>query len=455
MKKLFSTIVCAMALFAMTSCSKDDPWDGKQSVVKVNTKFASAGLDASKIEGVKVNFVDVNTQESTTSTFKGGVCDINVVPGVYNIVVESDVKDKVRYCAAQENVTIKDQNTTLELLIKAFPAVINNDGFIISEYFFNGERNSGWMMHPDQYIVVHNSSLTTKYADGLSFATADQFSVSKPEPYLASIINEKVAIIGFFTIPGDGKKFPVKPGEEIVIAMTATDHSAIKTTITDREGVVHEVSYDYAANLTGADFEWYNPDPESKDIDNPGVANVIATSGTWDGYGAYMHPRGFYSAVLFQLKDGQPATIEEFHKANTTIYKYPDTTDKEGNKVEGQEINLTCVPNNMVKDAICTGDRPLVTRPFSESLDRGFFSVAGCHRQELARRKVVKVDGADYFQDTNNTTDDFEKVFGQYHYPIGWRDNGSRKQVKYIGSKAGVSAAAGFQKIAAPIQRAN
>ena len=445
MSKKLCLLASAFALIvSVTSCDKNE-WDGVTSKVTVETTFASADIDASDNSNVAIKFTDVNTQDVTSGKFDAsGKSTISVIPGVYNVVVESDVvgsdSTAVRYCAAAENVTIKNENETVKIQIKAFPAVANNDGFIISEYFFNGETNSGFMMHPDQYIVIHNSSLITKYADGLCFATTAQGGWSQPEPFLSGVINDKVALRAFFTIPGDGKTYPVKPGEEIIIATTAADHSAINTTITtvDRETgdtTEHQVSYEYAANLTGADFEWYEQDPKRKDTDNPAVPNLIVTMGAANVVGtSMMHPRGPWSAVLFQLEDGDTATINEFHKANTTIYKYPNSTDKGEKPVEGKEINLTTIANAKVLDAICTADRPLVTRPFAESLDRGIFTVSGCHRQELARRKVVKVDGVKYFKDTNDTSADFEKVFGQYHAPANWRENGGRTQVTYIGN---------------------
>lgn len=434
-KSFFSTAVCAMALLVATSCSEE--WDGLSSAVKIATKV-NANVNLADLSGTAINFVDVNTQDVTSGKFAAdGTCAVNVAPGVYNVIVESDVKGSgdasVRYCAAQENVTIDGETLDLDLDIKAFPAVINNDGFIVSEYFFNGETNMGRMMHPDQYIVFHNNSLLTQYADGLTFGTTDQMSIRPKEPYFNGTVNmeEKVVLTGMFTVPGEGTTYPVAPGEKFVVAYTAINHNEVKAWYPvyneDWTEIVDStlVSFENAVDLTGADFEIYQPEFQS-DTDNPAVPNAIITDGTWGGdytqVGGYMHPRGFYSFVSFKLPDGKPETVKNYFDNNTSKYKYPNSTDKNGNEVEGAEIVLLTVDTKNVIDAICTGDRPLVTRPFSESLDRGYFQVSGCHRQENCVRKTVDVEGVKYYQDTNNTTEDFEKVKGQTAYPKGWRE---------------------------------
>ncbi len=435
MRKLFRTVACVMAIATLVSCSED--WDGMTSSVKVSTTVTTQ-VNLDELNGTTIEFTDVNTQEVTVGKFKAdGTCQVNIVPGVYNITVESEIKgtgeDAVRYCAAQENVTIKNENVTLDLNIKAFPAVINNDGFIVSEYFFNGETNMGRMMHPDQYIVFHNNSLLTQYADGLTFGTTDQASISNKEPYFDGKIDmeEKVALTGMFTVPGDGKTYPVAPGDKFVVAYTAINHNEVKTWYPvyneDYTQVVDSilVSYDNAVDLSGADLEIYQPEFTS-DTDNPEVPNAIVTDGTWGGgytqVGGYMHPRGFYSLVVFKLQDGKQETVRNYFEENTSAYKYPNTTDKDGNSVEGAEIVLLTVDTKNVIDAICTGDRALVTRPFSESLDRGYFQVSGCHRQENCVRKTVDVDGVKYYQDTNNSTADFDMIKGQTAFPKGWRE---------------------------------
>lgn len=404
-KKINLLFIALLASAIFVGCTKDDSkWDGIYSEVRIVANLSKADVSASKLANVTIEFVDVNTQMVVKGIFGADGTSITEVPlGVYNISIESEVDDSpeihVRYCAEYENYAVKNKTEELSVEIKSFPATSNNNGFIISEYFFNGETNSGRMMHPDQYIVIYNSSLSTLYADGLSFATTDQSSAQEKKPYYNETMPEKVATVGFFTIPGTGKDVEVKAGEQIVIAMTAIDHSVVE-------------GYEHAVDLTGADFEFYNQAPDSKDVDNPAVPNLISTNGTWSGFGAYMHPRGFNSAFIFKLEDGKQETITAFHTANTTLYVAPDAS----------EINLTCIPTDMILDGIVTGDRPLVTRPLPESVDRGYFQVSGCHRQELAIRKVIELNGEKYFMDTNDTDVDFEMRKGQSSFPLGWRE---------------------------------
>ena len=63
-----------------------------------------------------------------------------------------------------------------------------------------------------------------------------------------------------------------------------------------------------------------------------------------------------------------------------------------------------------------------VTRTIPESVDRGKFLVTGCHRQELAIRKPKMVGEQTFYQDTNNSSDDFIMQKGQNAFPVGWRN---------------------------------
>lgn len=402
--KLFFVLMLGGIVF--TSCKEDeiDP----MVTVTINAKPVIADAVSSEyLKGLEVQLKDSRTSNITKCVLdENGKGSIKVEKGTYDIAIDRLYKGKtaeenVVYSAKFENCNITEEGQIIEVKLNVFLANTNNSGFIFSEVFFNGERNSGWMMHPDQYYVVFNPTQEILYADGLSLATTAQASIVEKYEFFDQYMSDGIVpLTGFVTIPGSGKDYPVNPGEKFVIATTAIDHSAIVLGDT--------LAYDHAVDLSGADFEIY-PDfwKGDKDIDNPDVPNMIITADL------YSHPRGFWSHLIFKLENGLESTVKSFYEANNTVFKQSN----------GKERLLIFLKKEQILDGLVTGDqRPMKTRPLPEEVDRGYFQVSGCHRQELAIRKEIKVGNKVFYKDSNNSDEDFEKRVGQTPYPKDWRN---------------------------------
>lgn len=404
--KFFQILGLLFSCLFILSCSdNDDPIEQKVKVNLVAIPVIEETFDASKINGLEVSITDMRTLNVTKHALDAeGKVAIEIYKGTYNLSIESEIEDsenpdnKFVYTAKMENCAISNNGQEIKLNLHTFPANTNSANLIFSELFFNGETNSGRMMHPDQYIVIFNPTQEDLYADGLSIATTVQPSIIEKEGYYDQYMPNKVPITGFITIPGSGKEHIVKAGDKLVIAWTAIDHSRIE-------------GYENAVDLSGADFEVYIPNPESKDVDNPEVPNVIITESLIAG-GLAFHPRGFYSPLMFKLENGNTSTIETFVKNNTKDYTSP----------AGKVTPLISVSKELILDGVVTGDRPLVTRTLPEDIDRGYIYVSGCHRQELVIRKEIKIGTQIFYKDTNNSDVDMEIRKGQTPYPKGWRN---------------------------------
>ena len=428
MNKFLFNVLAALLLAAgvcFTSCSDDD----EENLVAV--KFSAAPmvegtLSLSELEGMKVVFTDIRNQDKTTGTLNAaGECEVLLAISTYDIAIEETIKnaegDDVVVATRLENISINEMDQKVEAKVNSLPAKALGKNFIFSEIFFNGERNSGRMMHPDQYIVVFNPSNETLYADGLSIAVTQHLAFQDKQMWYDEYYNSgRIPVGGFITIPGTGKEHPVAPGERFVIAFTAIDHSKVE-------------GYDHAVDLTGADYEiYYGPDTD--DTDNPEVLNVLLQENVIDKvvYGFRFQPRGFSSPLMFKLENGTPATIEAFAKAHTSKSKHLIPADDEKGTPEAViEINILSIDTKDVIDGVQTSDVPqdVKTRVIPETIDRGKFLVNGCHRQELAIRKTIKVGDKTFYQDTNNSSEDFEDVNKrkeegkvQNSFPKGWRN---------------------------------
>lgn len=411
LKSILQVCLCSFLSIGFFSACDDD--DSPVTEQKVLIKFTAKPVieetfDADMIDGLTAVFTNTRNQDTTHCVLdRTGNGQINLYKGTYNISVEEKIKtdtgvDSIYISIKMENISINQDGQQIEGNLNVFPANANGQNFIFSEIFFNGETNSGRMMHPDQYFVVFNPTAEDLYADGLSVGVTLHLSWQDKQMWYDEYMPNKIPLYGFITIPGSGKEHLVKAGESLVVAFTAIDHSKVE-------------GYDNAVDVSGADFEIYYG-PENNDVDNPNVPNTLV-SGNF-----FFQPRGYVAPLMFKLENGEKATVEKFYSENTKHYyrEIPASGDNPGDTIDLQIIS---VPTDMILDGVQTSDVPqdIVTRTIPESVDRGKFLVSGCHRQELAIRKKILVGSQVFYQDTNNSSDDFELRKGQTSFPLGWR----------------------------------
>ena len=425
MMRLFKFALAALICPVLLASCSDDEAEKKIDVTFNAIPKVAGALDVSALAGTPVQFTEVRNQDTKSFSLDANGSVIASLPmGVYNVSIEKNITnaqgEQVVISLRMENVNVNTDGQVIDGYVNSLPASALGKDFIFSEVFFNGETNSGRMMHPDQYIVLFNPTEDVLYADGVSVGVTMHISWWPKELWYDSYYPDQVPIGGFITIPGSGKEHPIQPGEKLVIAFTAINHSEV---------VNGEIAYDHAVDLSGADFEVYYG-PDANDVDNPSVPNVLITE-NGDSYGFFFQPRGYVSPVMFRLENGQQSTVDAFVNSHTTLSKtHVDATET---TPEGDiDIHILAIETENIIDGIQTSDVPqdVKTRVVPETVDRGKFLVNGCHRQELCIRKEIKVGDKTFYQDTNNSSEDMQdvnerKAAGkvQTAFPVGWRNN--------------------------------
>ena len=423
MRFLGLALAALACIVSLASCSEDEAENNIEITFNAVPKVSGA-LDVSSLEGIPVQFTEVRTQDTKAFPLDANGRVRACLPmGVYNVSIEKNVTnaqgEQVVISLRMENVNVNAAGQTIDGYVNSLPTSALGKDFIFSEVFFNGETNSGRMMHPDQYIVLFNPTEDVLYADGVSIGVTMHLSWQNKQLWYDKFYPTQVPIGGFITIPGSGKEHPVQPGEKFVIAFTAINHSEV---------VNGEIAYDHAVDLSGADYEIYYG-PDANDVDNPDVPNVLITE-NGDSYGFFFQPRGYVSPIMFRLENGLQSTIDKFVSSHTTLSK-TEVAATETTPAGEIDIHILAVETENIIDGIQTSDVPqdVKTRVVPETVDRGKFLVNGCHRQELCIRKEIKVGDKIFYKDTNNSDEDMQDVnerktagLTQNAFPIGWRN---------------------------------
>ena len=255
---LKSTIVllAATSLAVLPACIKEKPSapDRANSLVLYaidTSRVASPDWQPVPEATVRVNATTIFLQETYETDPAGKVAIGGLPAGEYIFVAE-----KTR---EEENVLIIGNNTrnlrhATGLVDTVFMSYLQASPLVINEVYYCGSAASKFYFY-DQFIELYNSSSETIHLDGYIICRGTQ---------LTDLIDFQAIdfALGYYgyVFPGtrgETELCPIEPGQHLVIAADAIDHS-----LWARGGV----------DLSGADWEFFNA--LSNDYDVPGVPNL-------------------------------------------------------------------------------------------------------------------------------------------------------------------------------------
>lgn len=426
MKKLFYYSMLMFAVMtAITSCSDDDKNDPvkqiKQTKVGLEMTIPQELSGVTQLKDIQVKFYNVTTGRDVTFNQKdvefeleGGklkttyrLDSVKVAEGLYNIdldgtIVYADTKKptgKLHATAMNLNLVPSAAGIDPSAKLEGFLANVSN-GFVISEICVSGPLTpKGKQYIGDAYFRITNNSDETLYADGL-FIAESEFNQMLQQDYKPDVRSTYMPIDYLTRVPGThgvDKKYPVKPGESILICDNAINH---------KDEDHNPNSWD----LSKANFEWYDEstNPAFTDIDNPDVENTIrlfTTSLTiW-----IPHNRGFKSyAIGFLTVDDNTFKTKEEYKYD---YSY---TFVSGSFKREMNFNAMKIPNTWIIDAVNLAIKDQKKWDLIDpSLDYGYTWVCEVDRDKNRYGKAVRRKfnaTTKKLQDTNNSEYDFETV---------------------------------------------
>lgn len=388
------------ALLVATACSKSD---GPKTVTAVITIDESSL--ASDVKTPASYTVTVSNNASSVSlsveTEDGAATVKGLIPGVYNFVASAETVDESSHrflFSGETTVSLLDGTIDVTVPVKASEA----SALILKEIYYNGctlkeadpddPESYADTYFRDQFYEIYNNSTEVVYADGLclsdnqstyaswDWSTIYTYDIPNPDDYLF------VSVV--WQIPGSGTDYPIQPGESIVVAQWATNHT--DTTLAG----------DKSLDLSGAEFE-----------------ALTEASTTWNGIvltdNAAINMRKAVNAAGYNM----PQWLISCFSANIILFR-PSTELKDEDFLAATNDDYTNAREILRSDVLDAVQWMENSTDFDEPTHRRLPAAldAGCnflpaYSGKSISRKVsyTREDGTVVYQDTNNTSVDFEQ----------------------------------------------
>ncbi len=394
-KGILMGVVLMVAGVSLFSCSNEEvPAVVENGEIKLEMPLNVSDVVLTDFEGTVTN-VQSGVVTKLPAPVKSGDDYVIKVPtlaeGTYNIYTKGSitfVKDgadgSMGFEVTSKDVALSETSSSTKVVINSFKA---ESGFVLSEICTTGTLNpQGKNYNYDAYFVITNNSNKVLYADSLLLIESQyQSSSSGNNPWSPDVRPYAIPAGAVFMIPGNGTDHPVNPGESIVIANNAMDHTT-----------VNEKSYD----LTGADFEVYldnGGNSMDTDYETPNMEYIWCYTQTiW--LPSVQQNRSYAIARMKEDKE----TFLANHSVTPT---YVAST---GKTMESKQVQI---PNEWVLDAVNlgTGD-DFGWYVISYGLDAGFVAGRANSKDTTQRGTSIKrkKDSAGKYIDTNNSTNDME-----------------------------------------------
>ena len=364
----------ATLLFASCDNGKDDDGgdNGSKKLQLTVNLTAPTGYEASQLPAMTVTAVNSDKELTYTETTAAGATSVTfeISSGQYQITATGRYSTTITFTGAATADVFESKSAAVTL------TEVNKSPLVFKEVY---STSQGFKLN-DTYMEIVNNSDEVQYLDQVIIGA--MLSLSTPNPWVGTDGKQldKYPLYGIVAaFPGTGKEYPLQPGKSVVIANDAKDWSS-----------------DGAVNLANADWECYVPDAGQADADYDAPNLEIV-------YNLENQRRlgvGFFGGGLVLAKLPEGMTPSQFAANSENFMTEPNT--------EKTQLYFM-LPSKYLLDAVEMFDATEST--YYHTLlahdDAGSALVNGWSGKGI-RRKVTKVEaGRAYYQDTNNSTNDF------------------------------------------------
>lgn len=403
MKKILIYLFALNALF-VTSCT--DAFDNISDAKKVEgiSLTFNLSLDIEDLTGYEIILKLTNYDEgleysfpvtatSRTAGNKVTVTAADIVPGIYTAVLSGrgltdDTAFEYMLSGSLVSQSMTKDGESFDISISAG----KKGTLIFKELYYAGVPSYYFR---DQFYELYNNSESVIYLDGICFANLAPSTATSTPSVWPDEKDSHVYGARVWRFPGDGDDYPLQPGESVVLAQHAIDHSA--------------KNENSPVNLFDAEFEFYMGSTVYADMGAVNMEHVF-NDGKAEIGGIQFYLVSVFGSVyaIFRVPDdvewdpvGDPnMSTKDLSTSSSTLYAK--------------------IPVEYVIDAVECGNSESYAKykRLPGVLDAGMTWVDGIYcgygitryidTDEEGNPKKLS-NGSYYYKDTNNSTDDFER----------------------------------------------
>ena len=325
-------------------------------------------------------------------TDASGVAATRLPNGIYRVTIHDRDGSDV-FNGSVEKIIISGKDISLDISLLHSKA----GTLVIKELYCGGcsKVPEEGTYQADQYLMLHNNDTETTYLDGLCLGTLSPYNSNSANPWeVDGILPDFVPIIqALWRVGGTGTRFPVAPGEDVVICL--------------RGAIDHAAQYPMSVNLNQPDYfvcynpvyfpnPMYHPVPGDK-ISEDRYLEVVVKSGQATAYTVSLSSPAF---VIFRPQD---VDIYDFVAQDGHLVQIP------GSSVD----RVVTVPVDWVIDGIevFNGGSSDNHKRLSPAIDAGYVILSEIYKGRTLMRKVdeaaSETAGYEILVDSNNSTEDF------------------------------------------------
>lgn len=392
----YITIFFATIYFTSSCDSISDAEKAKNiELLSVNLNATSSLSTVSSLNGLKVKFDNYTDDIHYTKTLSGNSMLVDgIIPGIYSITISGEVTDNNGEDYYMNGGVINTALYPNQNSISVSVGGLKISPLIFKEIYYAGVAS--FYFH-DQYYEIYNNSNSTMYLDGLYMGDIYPTAASSSSIPIwgDGSANDYIRLIRVWKFPGTGSDYPLKPGESCVIAQYAINHKTVNPAS--------------PVDLSSSDFEFFMNNTTYPDQPADNMVHVF-----YQGKAAIGSIKFYLTSVmggayaLFQIPKGVT-----WDPVNDTNFQSKDLS-------KGSSTLYAKVPVGYVLDAVEAGqDETMIPyKRVPQVLDAGMTYVGSSYCGLGVTRKrmtddngnvMTHPDGSIIYQDTNNSTNDFDR----------------------------------------------
>lgn len=409
MKKIYNIAYLFLFATLLLSCQQQlndlgnyNPYIGGSKKINVTLEYPE-GYEYEVKAGVKVTVANpVTGGKYDFLTNSQGKATIDLQHGFYRL----SITDRGASIAGaipifnggiEQMEVIETEEGDINLTV---PLTISFAGqIIIKEIYYRGcLAPDGKRFQYDKYISFYNNSDQIAYLDSVCFGTVEPYNApTKMVPWVSydnpDQINDTIPIIeAVWQFPGNGSTFPLQPGEEAVVAVTAAvDHTILRPNSVNLDLPGYFVCYNQ--RYTNAS---YHPSP------GPNLA------GRWLDL---LWKQGTATAYPFSAISPAPVIFRIPEVGAHEYVNNPENRSRKPGTTTATEYVM--IPSSWVLDGVECFDAATKFKRFPNTIDAGFALLNVTGEGKTLHRRVdveatAEAGGRVVYMDTNNSENDFE-----------------------------------------------